>query len=449
MEGELDPKDLARLQKIWGAKLRPKGDYARARDGDHVMVPFECDLCVFRKLRDTDRPDASSERDKLLMACIRRMILDAFWSRATSTVNGHRDRAAFGLRLSALVKLKGPYIHRGPLPDYDHCGYEVAIQMLLHSRRKGKTDASYVQFDSIRKMRAVFSNQVRASPQATAVTLSLGDQVGHYQRFSIDPCASFWFARFFQGCRFRMGQDWRPNQAMSMDLLLRMLETVRLRINDATSPRDLNRWIVFHSYATVTYVVSLRGPEGLLLDLAGLHRNWGKESDESYFFLALLGKIKGEQHDRCHLIPCSNKTESGIDVKGSVARLVAYKQTKKTMDGPAITDENGRPMTCRDIDDMMHEILEELFESDRSLFPPSIKDLETLRSAYQAFRTLRRTSDTRALEMKVARDDIDIVNRWEQVEKAQGRKMGGQAMRHYYADATLLKGPFKRYTSAM
>jgi hypothetical protein len=98
---------------------------------------------------------------------------------------------------------------------------------------------------------------------------------------------------------------------------------------------------------------------------------------------------------------------------------------------------------------MLHEILEELFESDRQLFPPTIKDLDTLLKSYQAFLTLRRTSDTRALEMKVARDDIDIVNRCEQVEKAQGRKMGGRAMRHYDADVTLLKGPFKRYTSAM
>jgi hypothetical protein len=383
------------------------------------------------------------------MACIRRMNLDAFWSRATSTVNGHRDRAAFGLRLSALVKLKGPYVHRGPLPTHDHCGYEVAIQMLLHSRRKGRTDATYVQFDSIRKMRAIFSNQVRASPQATSVTLSLGDQVGHYQRFSVDPCASFWFARFFQGCRYRMGQDWRPNQAMSTPLLLKLLSEVELRIDDAPSPRDLNRWIVFHSYVVVTYVVSLRGPEGLLLDLAGLRRNWGTGSDGTYFFVALLGKIKGEQYDRCHLIPCSNVTSSGIDIKASIERLLAYKETKKVVDGPAMTDDKGVPHTCRDVDDMLHEVLEDIFDSDRDLFPPAIKDVETLRTAYQAFRTFRRTSDTRALEMKVARDDIDVVNRWQQVEKAQGRKLGGQAMRHYYADASLLVGPFKRYTWAM
>jgi hypothetical protein len=101
-------------------------------------------------------------------------------------------------------------------------------------------------------------------------------------------------------------------------------------------------------------------------------QNWGAESDDSYFHLALLRKIKGEQHDRGHLIPCSNVTQSGINVKGSVERLLAYnKETKGVVDGPAaMTDEKGRPMTCRDIDDMIHDVLEDLFESDRSLFPP-------------------------------------------------------------------------------
>jgi hypothetical protein len=245
-----------------------------------------------------------------------------------------------------------------------------------------------------------------------------------------------------------MGQDWRPNQAMTTDLLLKMLDSVEERIQDSPSSREKNRWIVFHTYVVVTYVVSLRGPEGLLLDLAGLHRNWNKQSDSSYFFLALLGKIKGEQHDRCHVIPCSIRTQSAIEVKKSVERLLLHKKTHGYVDGPAISDSQGRLYSSRGIDDMMHEALEEVFGSHRELFPPSIKDEEALRSSYQAFRTFRRTSDTRALEMKVARDDIDVVNRWQKIEKAQGRK-AGLDMRHYYADVTLLTGPFKRYTSAM
>ncbi len=50
--------------------------------------------------------------------------------------------------------------------------------------------------------------------------------------------------------------------------------------------------------------------------------------------------------------------------------------------------------------------------------------------------------------MRVSKDDIDVVNRWAGVEKAQGRRPGRE-MRHYYADITLLMKPFLRYTRAM
>jgi hypothetical protein len=43
--------------------------------------------------------------------------------------------------------------------------------------------------------------------------------------------------------------------------------------------------------------------------------------------------------------------------------------------------------------------------------PQNIGDKEELKKRFQAFRTFRRTSDTQAVEMKVAQDDIDVVNR--------------------------------------
>ncbi len=92
--------------------------------------------------------------------------------------------------------------------------------------------------------------------------------------------------------------------------------------------------------------------------------------------------------------------------------------------------------------------LEELFETHWDFFPTKIDSLEELRKSYQVFRTLQRTSDTQALEMKVNKDDIDVVNRWAGVEKAQGRRPARE-MRHYYADITLLLKPFLRYTLAM
>jgi hypothetical protein len=138
-------------------------------------------------------PTSKGPQDDLLLACVRRMNLDAFWSRARDTVHGNRDKLADKLALSPLVGLQGPCIHDGPYPNYDHCGYEVAIDMLLMSRQAGRNSKTHLQFDTIRKLQPVYGNQVRSSPQSTKRVMALGDQKGGYLSFSTDPCASLWF----------------------------------------------------------------------------------------------------------------------------------------------------------------------------------------------------------------------------------------------------------------
>jgi hypothetical protein len=50
------------------------------------------------------------------------------------TVNGNRGKLADKLKLSELVGVHRPCIHDGPFADHDHCGYELAIDMLIMSR---------------------------------------------------------------------------------------------------------------------------------------------------------------------------------------------------------------------------------------------------------------------------------------------------------------------------
>jgi hypothetical protein len=154
----------------------------------------------------------------------------------------------------------------------------------------------YTQFDTIRKLRSAFSNHCRASAKANRESFVLGDQKGRYQRLGLDPCLSFWFYRFIKGARVRMGQDWRPNKAISVDLVLLMLELAELRAQEAPSVHEKNWWLVFHTYVMVCYAVSLRGCEGFLLDLAGLNQKFSA-GGEQYVVIALLGKIKGESDD--------------------------------------------------------------------------------------------------------------------------------------------------------
>jgi hypothetical protein len=441
-----DPNERERLQVAWGKMHEPDDEFHFARNGDHCMVPFECDLCVFRKLKRRS-PDFTDPGDDLLIACIRRINLDAFWSRSKYTVRGNREKIGTCLELSKTVGLEGPYAVDGPLPDFDHCGYEVAIDTVLYSRRPGRHSKEYTQFDTIRKLRSAYSNHCRSTAQANRSSLSIGDTKGKYQRLGTDPCSSFWFYRFMEGLKRRMGQDWRPNKAISKPLMIRVLKETDHRVDGATSPEERNRWIVFYTYAMTCYVVSLRGCEGLLLDLSGLNRKWNVGGEE-YVVIALLGKIKGEAGDRAHLLPSVPKTSSGIQVREKLKRLLAFKKSIGQVTGPAISDITGKIYSSRSLNDAFLEILEDLFDTNRELFPSSIEDKETLRKRIQAFRTFRRTSDSIAIDEGVSPTDIDVINRWQAVEKAKGSRPS-RPMRQHYAKLELLLRPFLRYTLAM
>jgi hypothetical protein len=310
----LNNEDENRLEMSWGTRHQSNKDFHQARNGDHLLVPFECDGCIFSKLRKGITIASDPAKDRMLLACIRRANLDAFWSRASSTVIANGDRVRSALVLSESVGLQGPYESDGRLPQYDHCGYEVAIQMLLASQKPGKYSHQYSQWDTIRKIRTVYSNQYKSSVSFNSVVVALGDDRGQAQRLVNDKCASLWFSRFFTGCRRRMGQDWRPNKAMSTDLIVQMLKVVATRIEIAVEGEDQLKWLLFGTYSVIAYVLSLRGSECLLVDIEGMLK-YADTGDEQYFIVALLGKVKGEHQDRCHLLPCTTITSSGIKVK--------------------------------------------------------------------------------------------------------------------------------------
>ena len=97
----------------------------------------------------------------------------------------------------------------------------------------------------------------------------------------------------------------------------------------------------------------------------------------------------------------------------------------------------------------MHNLLEELMSKDESLFPPDIQTRDNLNESYHCFCLFRRTSDMRAVEMKVATSDIETVNRWSKEQRAKTGNKVSMPMRQHCAQPQLLVEPFVRYTSAM
>jgi hypothetical protein len=163
---------------------------------------------------------------------------------------------------------------------------------------------------------------------------------------------------------------------------------------------------------------------------------------------ALLGKVKGKFGNRAHLLPCVPITSSGISTRTSLWRLIGFKRTRGCVDGPAISDLAGNVFSNRALNNSLLEVLEELFDTHRELFPPSISDKEVLRTRVQVYQTLCRTSDTRALEQKVGQSDIDVVNPWKAGERADGN-IPHRPMQQHYTKLELRLGPFLWYTWEM
>ena len=150
-------RDVKRLEVAWKDKHRKRGDLLAARNGDHLLVPYECPLCVFRILKGCS-PSTNSQADSLLLDCIQRSILDAFWLRSSLAVKGYAWQARKLLHFSDTLGLDGPFKHMRLTPWRDHAGYEVAVAMLMYSRRKGKHSQHQMQFDTVRSFRTIYGN---------------------------------------------------------------------------------------------------------------------------------------------------------------------------------------------------------------------------------------------------------------------------------------------------
>ena len=116
-----------------------------------------------------------------------------------------KTQAAFDLEGSALPQ-------QGPFPVSDEWGVKVACSMVLRSLDPGKNSKN-IQFNTVRKMRAFFSNYCHASVNGAGFAFISGDGTG--ARLSHSSTNSLWFKRFSCGMHKRMGDQWMPDKAVS------------------------------------------------------------------------------------------------------------------------------------------------------------------------------------------------------------------------------------------
>jgi hypothetical protein len=238
-----------------------------------------------------------------------------------------------------------------------------------------------------------------------------------------------------------MGQDSRPNRGIkaTLDMCLSLSEEALLQTQKRL-------WVKLGFYLAASYVTSLRGPEGRLLDLEG---TWAQKGVYLYStVLALRGKVKRETASRAHLLPRVHITSSGINLKDWMHLCLLANQEEGRFDGPAVSNAEGCVLTSSEIDDMFHNALIRVLAVLPNLFPPDIQTPEDIKAKIQSFRSLRRYSNARAVNKAIAKIHVDTVNRWAQQERA-GAKKANLALNQYYAQIEELRPVFHAYTFGM
>ena len=407
--------------------------YLTARDGDWLFAPFQCENCWFFNICKT-QPKSYRSEDTKLLKLIRRVNLDIFWSRESSTIKGNLSRVKETMRR---------WEHRGgfiPLSDFkawrstDKMGMGIAITMLEKSLEPGRL-SKYTQFDTCRQLRGTASNlymSTAAANEGRTTYKSTGGNVFHTQD---DPMQTILMERFVKGMKIRMPVESSRNLPLLGPVVKRILDEIEFEWSLPHTIEDRKRVLVMTAgYIAVTYAYSLRGNEGFWVDGDSLVRNINLGKDDivkPHVVVALLGFFKAEGGERMHVFSISNLTSSGVRVRIWLERVVAVLLKENKRGGPAFCDPEGYILTSRHIEKVMHPILSSL-QGGPGLeqYLPNGIDIETF---YRCERSFRRGAETTALVNKVSKTTIELVHRWRNYEQSKGHTPGFN-MIHHYAD---------------
>ncbi len=430
-----------------GFDWRPVEDsfrYKQARDGDHLLTVFQCDLCWLRNLQQRD-PLPQLDRDDLLLCCIRRANLDAVWGREPLTVQATLQSAIQLMRLWDKVGMSPQFPLIGPFPVRDSLGMGVAVAMLLKSLEPGKYHASYQQFETVRKLRAGFANIYMASVEGVSSLRTVGgDRAKHHLTQS--PTQSQWFERFAQGCVRRMGQDVRQDWAIPLPAMHGLINSLEDEWNHPQDSCHKELVTSIGAYSLIAFCGSFRGPEVFLMDLLGL-RKYLQEGDalgRDHVIIPLLGRFKGELHARYHLSPLAATTESGLEVAKWVRRLVTLREEEGRMNGPAFCDRYGRIARSRDYEVALMERLQMVQNSNPGIIPPDVEIFENFGISRSFRRGATSTARTRGVDDKY----VELINRWRKFESARGRRPA-LAMHEHYSDIAILIPELVKFSKAL
>jgi hypothetical protein len=417
--------------------------FKRARDGDHLVTPFQCDLCHFRNILKRD-PIQNLPQDIRIQKLIRRANLDALWAREPITVKTTLAVGRQGASIAASLGFKDKLFQpMGPFPLDDSFGMAAAIVMLQSSLRPGQND-KFVQFGTVQKFRSSFSNIYHASVQGLQATVMAKDT----RKMTVTKCPTYgeFFERFVRGLHKRMGEIVKPDRALPLDVL-KLIFTVMEKDWNLAATRDERYALAMEgSFYAIAYCCALRGEEVPLSDLYGIASHWkvAQGHPTKHVVVALLGRFKGETGENYHLMPIVDVTTHCLEPGKWIGRLLEIYEFKGIRHGPLFRTSSGQRIKAGDLEPNFFDRLDYV----KDLAPHLLSSVEDVREEFGVHRSFRRGATSEAVNAGVPPDVIDSNNRWRQVHQA-GASKPSMTMRQHYTDVRLILNHLLKFSQAL
>ena len=425
--------------------------FVHARKGDMLCAQFQCDRCWFLNLKKRE-PSPDIINDNILLGYIRRVNLDILWSKEPSTIYANYLNAIKKKKRSEELTLPPIATARGPWPIADNQGFQVALEMIKQSQFPGRNSETYQQFDSIRKLRGASFNEYESGRFAMDDFVMAGDG-GRTFRTNLAPTQSRLFCKFIRGCEKRMGRLVIQNKALDIRILQKMLMDYDFELlSKRTSEKRRRMVTMLMAYFTISFVGALRGSEGLMLEATSLCRYISKgdvkgQSEAPHVLIPLMGRFKNELGERNVMLPMTNETASGIQVRKTMenlARVLKIEGRSEGMPGPALCHSNGRSISRAEINREFLVALSKIQATNPEMIGEEIE----IEKSYHIYRSLRRGATSRAASAGLKGPEIERNNRWRKYE-LNGGSMPNMSMLDLYTDIKLALSSYLLFSSSL
>ena len=147
----------------------------------------------------------------------------------------------------------------------------------------------------------------------------------------------------------------------------------------------------------------------------------------TYIYIALIGKSKGENEVREHLVPVASESMSGLQPRWWIERLIEVWEREGCISGPVFGNADGSVAMMSAYDDVLHQFLKEIKAERNDL----ILDTDDVVKNYRFFRSMRKSAKERARAAGLDSDMQNTMNRWRKIESARGRRPRFNMVDHY------------------